>query len=414
MLNFPQIKAAIAAKKEAGGKISVGEGLLLIVPPSGNPMWRYRYRVAGKEKTLSLGTYPAVSLAEATEALREAKKRVKLGGDPSREKTAAKMAQAEALAETFNAVSWGWFDRTREGKAASTLKNAGRTLRYLQERLGDTPISQIRTKDLVRVLHEIELGHGGHEASRSLVMAKQIFRAARSTGVLDINPASDLVGSEVLKAVARGHRAATTDPIRLGEILTSLDAHNGTIMVRAGIRLLPMLFVRPGELRAIRWADIHDLDGENPRWEFTTTKTGTQLVVPLARQAVAILKDIRPVTGNGEFVLRGRDNKKRHIGKSTFQHALVNVLGLAEEQSAHGFRATAKTLLREALGFREEVVEMQLAHVVKDSNGNAYSRMQWLDERRRMMQIWADYLDDLKKGQGTSTGANVVPMRAVG
>jgi len=413
VLNYPQIKAAIAAKKETGGKISVGEGLLLIVPKSGNPMWRYRYRVAGKEKTLSLGTYPHVSLAVATEAMREAKKRVKLGGDPSREKTASKMTQAEALADTFSAVCDRWFAKKKGGLAPDTQENTARVLRYLREKMGKTPIREIRTKDIVRVIEDIEQVRGVNVAGNCLVAAKQVFRAATQLGMIDYDPAGSIRRADIISSTQAGHRAAVTDPARLGEVLTALDAHDGSMSIRAGIRLLPLLFVRPGELRKLRWADIHDLDGDNPEWKYLSTKKQVEMIVPLSQQAVAILKAIKPVTGSCEYVLRGRDSKTKYLGKGAFQHVLVAQMGLGEEQSAHGFRATAKTLLREVLGFREEVVEMQLAHLVRDSNGKAYSRMQWLDERRRMMQVWADYLDDLKVGV-TSTRENVVPMRAAG
>lgn len=378
-------------------------GLYLEISPSGGKWWRLKYRFAGKEKRLSLGVYPDVSLKEARERRDEARKLLAGGVDPSESRKARKAALVDRAANSFEVVAREW-----HSKYAPTWdpEHATRTLRRFERNIfpwiGDRPVGEITAPELLMVLRRIEERGALHTAHRALGNCGQVFRYAVATGRAQRDPTGDLRGA--LPPVQTTHFAAVTDPKRAAEILRILDGYQGTFVVRAALQIAPLVFVRPGELRTSEWSDI-DLD--NAEWSYFVTKTKTPHIVPLPRQAVEILRELYPLTGRGRYVFPSARNPRgdRPMSNNAILAAMRR-LGIGkEEMSGHGFRAMARTILDEVLGFRPDIIEHQLAHAVKDPNGRAYNRTAHLAERRRMMQAWADYLDEIK------SGADVIPLR---
>lgn len=369
-------------------------GLFLLVMPTGGKLWRLKYRYLGKEKLLSLGSYPEVGLADARAKREEARKLLREGTDPSSKRQEEKAARYALVGNSFEAVAREWHEKFSGTWAPS---NAKRILRLLERDvlpwIGKRPIAQITAPELLGVLRRIEERGALETAHRARVYTGVVLRFAVQTGRADRDPTSDLRGA--LPPKRNGHFAAVTDPKELGELLRTIDSYKGSPVVAAALKLAPMLFVRPGELRSMRWADL-DLDkGE---WAFTVTKTKTDHIVPLAPPAVAILRDLQPLTGNGAFVFPGGRTNTRPLSDNAILAALRR-LGVPKEQaSGHGFRATARTILDEVLGFGPHLIEHQLAHSVRDPLGRSYNRTTHLPQRRRMMVEWADYLGKLKAG----------------
>ena len=381
-------------------KMADGRGLYLLLNPNGSRWWRFDYRFAGKRKTVSMGVYPTVTLAEARERRELARKLLANGVDPSEQKKAQKSASQERSANSFEAIAREWF-----AKHAVTLaeSNATRTLRRLERDLfpwiGNHPIAEITPPELLTVLRRIE-ARTPDTALRAKVSCGQIFRHAVQTGRCERDPTADLRGA--LTNLPDKHFAALTNPQEVGALMRAIDAFKGTQVVASALRLAPLVFVRPGELRQAQWSDI---DLERAEWRFTTSKTKTEHLVPLSSQAVAILRELLPLTGSGRFVFPGGRTDKRAMSEAALGAALRRMgFSTQEEITPHGFRATARTLLHEELGFAPEVIEHQLAHKVPDVLGAAYNRTKFLKERRAMMQLWADYLDKLK------AGVEVVPL----
>lgn len=376
-------------------------GLYLEVTPTGGKWWRFRYRFGGKAKLLSMGTYPDIGLAKARERRDEARKLVADGIDPSEHRKATKTARADRAANSFEVVAREWY-----GKLSPNWNPAhgDRIIRRLERDIfpwiGGRPVADVTARELLDVLRRIEARGALETAHRALGNCGQIFRYAIATGRAERDPSGDLRGA--LPPVKGEHFAAVTDPKRLAEILRALDGYQGTLTVQCALRLAPLVFVRPGELRKARWADIA-LDAAE--WRYTVTKTGTPHIVPLATQAVAILTELHKLTGHSEFVFPGARTNGRPMSDNAILAAMRRLGIPKEEMSGHGFRAVARTILDEVLGVRPDLIEHQLAHAVRDPNGRAYNRTAHLPERRKMMQQWADWLDKQK------AGAEVVPLR---
>ena len=368
------------------------EGLYLEVSPIGHKWWRQKYRIDGKEKRLSLGVYPDVSLKDARDRRDETRKLVVNGTDPSQHRKENKLKQANQAANTFEAVTREWFAKV---SAVMAPEHAARVIRRFERDIfpwiGNRPIAEITAPELLTVLRRIESRGVQETAKRALVGCGQVFRYGIATGRAERDITSDLRGA--LGPIKSDHFAATTDPKKLAGILRAMDAYDGTIVVRCALRLMPLVFVRPGELRRAEWKDI-DLD--SAEWRFTVSKTETPHIVPLARQAVEILRELIPVTGDGRYVFPSALSSARPMSDNAILAAMRR-MGIGQDvMTGHGFRAVARTLLDEVLSVRPDFIEHQLAHAVKDPNGRAYNRTAFLPERRTMMQLWADYLDKLK------------------
>jgi integrase len=378
------------------------DGLFIIVTPSGGKWWRFKYRIGPKEKLLSLGTYPTVGLAKARIRRDKAREQVADGIDPSRVRKATKAASVNSE-NTFEVIAREWFSKFEPGWAPGhSIKILGRLENDVYPYIGDRPILEITPPELLRVLHRIESRGALDSAHRTRNTCSQIFRYAVATGRADRDPAADLRGA---LPPARGkHFAAITDPEEAAGLLRAIDGYKGSFVTICALRLAPLVFVRPGELRHAEWAEI---DLEKAEWNIPAKKMKLKHphLVPLSRQAVDIIKEIQPLTGAGRYVFPSVRTNSRPMSDNTVLAALRRMGYTNEEMTGHGFRAMARTILDEVLNVRADFIEHQLAHEVKDPNGRAYNRTAFLSERRKMMQTWADYLDGLR------AGAKVVPLR---
>ncbi len=377
-----------------------GGGLYLEVSPAGGKWWRLKYRFDGKEKRLSLGVYPDVSLKDARERRDEARKLLADRIDPSENRKAVKLVRADRTANSFELVTREWFAKYSPNWAAH---HSDRILRRFERDIfpwiGGRPIADISAPELLAVVRRIESRGALETAHRALGNCGQVFRYAVATGRAERNPSGDLRGA--LTPAKGEHFAAITEPKRVAELLREIDGYQGTLTVQCALKLAPLVFVRPGELRKAEWADI-DLDAAE--WRYTVSKTDTAHIVPLASQAVAILREVHGLTGGGQYVFPGARSTKRPMSDNAILAAMRRTGIAKDEMSGHGFRAMARTILDEVLHVRPDYIEHQLAHAVRDPNGRAYNRTAHLPERRKMMQQWADYLDKLK------AGAAVIPI----
>lgn len=376
-------------------------GLYLEIAPSGGKWWRLKYRYAGKEKRLSLGVYPDVPLKKARERRDDARRLLADGVDPGENRKAAQAAGAERAANSFEVVAREWFAKF-ESKWAAT--HSSKIIRRLEMDvfpwLGTRPIADITASEVLSCLRRIE-GRGALDtAHRAQQNCGQVFRYGVATGRCERDPTADLRGA--LPPSQHEHFAAITDPAAVGELLRAMGGFKGTFVVQCALKLAPLFFVRPGELRKAKWADF-DLD--KAEWRYLVTKTKTEHLVPLAIQAIEILRELHALTGQREYVFPGRDPKKP-LSDAAINAALRRMgYDTRKEITGHGFRAMARTILHQELHIAPEVIEHQLAHRVPDALGTAYNRTKFLPARRKMMQQWADYLDKLK------VGAKVIPLR---
>ncbi len=369
-------------------------GLYLEISSNGGKWWRLKYRFSGKEKRLSLGVYPDVRLKDARDRRDASRKMLADGIDPSENRKAIKSAQRNRAENSFEVVTREWYAKYSANWAEShSYRILRRFERDIFPRIGGRPIDEITAPELLAVMHRIEDRRALDTAHRALGSCGQVFRYAVATGRCMFNPTVDLRGA--LSPVRGQHFAATTDPKQFAEILRAMDGYEGTPMVCSALRLAPLVFVRPGELRRAEWKDI-DLDAAE--WRYIVSKTKTPHIVPLSRQAVEILRELHLLTGNGIFVFPGARSTKRPMSDNAVLAGMRRMGITKEEMSGHGFRAVARTILDEVLGFRPDYIEHQLAHAVRDPNGRAYNRTAHLQERKKMMQEWADYLDKLKDG----------------
>jgi integrase len=401
-LNDTKLKNAKTTDKPI--KLSDGGGLFLLVQPNGKKGWRLSYRFEGKQKTLSLGVYPDVSLKKARVKREEFRELLADGIDPSEARKAAKAIEKVAE-ESFEAIARDWHLR-KHSKEVST-GHASTTLKRLESKvfpwIGSDPINEITPPQLLSVLRRIETAGALETAHRIKSICGQVFRYAVAIGKAERDPTADLRG--VLPAADKNHLAAITDPSKIPPLLKAIDEYEGSIVTRAALRLAPLVFVRPGELRHAEWEEIN-LDAAEWNIPAGKMKMKHAHLVPLSRQACDVLKEIQAITGGGRYVFPSVRSLDRPMSDNTINGALRRLGYEKTEMTGHGFRATARTLLDEVLQVRPDLIEHQLAHTVKDALGRAYNRTQHLEERRKMMQTWSDYLDGLKKG------AKVVPIRA--
>ena len=383
-------------------KLFDGGGLYIQIESTGGKLWRYKYRFDGKEKRLTFGKYPDVSLQEARKRHSEAREQLAQGLDPSEVRKTQKAARAERAAHSFEIIAWEWFERWKGNKAADTVTRALYALKKdILPYMGKRPVSEIKTAEVLTVLQRIEDRGRLNLAHKTKDTLSLVFRYAVQTGHTEYNPCDNLRGA--LRPVHAKHMPALTEPSQIAELLRAIDAYRGGPIARAALRIMPLVFARPGELRTMKWADI-DLD--RAEWKYTVSKTKTEHLVPLARQAVEILKDIELLTGDSVYVFPNV-RPGRPMSDMTINRALQTMgYDTKTEITGHGFRAMARTLLAERLGYQAEVIEHQLAHRVPDALGTAYNRTKFLAERKAMMTAWADYLDELK----TVNFSNVVPI----
>lgn len=375
-----------------------GGGLYLEITPAGGKLWRQKYRFGGKEKRLAHGTYPEVSLAEARERRDNARRLLAAGTDPGEHRKAEKQAGEDRAANSFEAVAREWFGKFAPNWAASHAgKIMGRLENDLFPWIGSRPVAEIKAPELLRCLRRIESRGALETAHRVLQNAGQVFRYAIATGRADRDPSTDLRGA--LAPWKPQHYPAPTDPKAVGELLRAIDGYTGGNVVKAMLRLAPLVFVRPGELRQAEWAEI---DLEAAEWNIPAHKMKMREphMVPLSRQAIEILTDLQPLTGNRAHVFPGGHDPRKPMSEAALNAALRRMGYDKTTMTAHGFRAIARTLLDEELGFRPDYIEHQLAHAVRDPNGRAYNRTAHLAARRKMMQAWADYLDRRRTDTG--------------
>jgi len=377
-----------------------GGGLYLLVKVNGSKAWRLKYRFNGKGKLLSLGAYPAVSLEEARKARESARSVLAAGGDPGAVRQAAKMAAVVGAENTFEAIA-----RERMTKQVYSAIHAQTVMRRFERDIfpwiGSRPVVDITAADVLSVLRRIE-SRSRITAHTALIDCSLVFRYAISTGHIPSDPCRDLRGA--LAKFARGHFSAITEPAKVAELLRAIDGYEGSFVVKSALKIAPLVFVRPSELRGARWADI-DLDAAE--WRYLVTKTKTPHIVPLSRQVVEILRSLQPLTGRGEWVFPSERGPSMSMSHNAILAALRNLGYGPGEMTGHGFRAMARTILDEVLGVPAHLIEHQLAHSVIDPNGRAYNRTTHLPERRTIMQQWADYLDCLKAGRPASAVSDI-------
>ena len=380
-----------------------GEGMYLEVMPNGTRFWRMAYRQPnGKKNRLTFGKYPEVSLAEARDKRLAARKLMAQGIDPGMARREEKHAKEKAALNTFEAVARAWLAKTAADRAASTQeKNTAWLERNIFPAIGALPISTIKPWDVLSALRVIEKRGAIESAHKIKQLCGQVFRFAVASGLADRDMTVDLRGA--LSAVPEAHYAAITDPKEAAELLRAIDAYNGHAYAVVALKLAPLVFVRPGELRSAEWSEI-DLDAAEWRIPGSKMKMGQDHIVPLARQAVALLKDLYAMTGHGKFVFPSVRTSARYMSENTVNAALRGMGYGKDVMTGHGFRAMARTIMDEVLGERVDLIEHQLAHAVKDPNGRAYNRTAHLPARRLMMQRWADYLDAIKQGERRTLG----------
>jgi integrase len=388
--------------KPAGDKHTDGGGMYLLVK-GGGKYWRMDYAYARKRKTLALGVYPDVSLAQARARRDAARKLLADGIDPGAAKRQEKLDRVDAAANTFEAIAREWLQKTAADRMASTQ---GKVTTWLEKDvfpyIGKIPISTIGPRDVLAALRFMEARGALDSVQRVKQICGMVFRYAVACGSAERDVTQDLRGA-LTKAVA-GNHAAITEPKKLGDLMRSIFAYTGHPGTVAALKLAPLLFVRPGELRTAEWAEI-DLDAAEWRIPGVKMKMKMDHIVPLSTQAVEILRSLQPISGHGRYVFPSLRTGERPMSENTLTAALRGMGYAGDVHTAHGFRATARTVMDEVLNERVDLIEHQLSHAVKDANGRAYNRTAHLPARREMMQRWADYLDKLR------IGADVIPLR---
>ena len=386
-------------------KLPDEKGMYVYIHTNGSKYFRLDYRFEGKRKTLALGVYPETTLKDAREKREIARKQITDGIDPSENKKAIKESRAESAANSFEIVAreWGakkvndWDDKNNRSKRMLE--------RNIFPWLGNKPITDILPKDILACLRRVEDRGTIETAHRTLQICGQVFRYAVATSRIDRDITPDLRGA--LPPAKGEHFAAITEPKQAAELLRAIDSYQGSLSAISALKLAPMVFVRPGELRAAEWKHI-DFDARE--WRYFVTKTKTEHIVPLSTQAIAILLELHPLTGHGRFIFASERTPRgdRCMSENTLNAALKRLGYGKDVMTAHGFRAMARTILDEVLGIRPDFIEHQLAHAVRDANGRAYNRTSHLAERHKMMQSWTDYLDNLKYG------AQVIELKKIG
>jgi integrase len=389
-----------AKSREKQYKLSDEKGMYVLVKKAGK-YFRLDYRFGGNRKTLALGVYPDVKLQEAREKRDDARKLIANGVDPAQMRKATKVMQVAQTANNFEAVAREWFIKHSPSWAESHSKKIIRRFElYIFPWLGSRPISEITPPELLSVLRRIESRGILETAHRTHQNCGKVFRYAIATGRAERDPSADLRGA--LVPVKHGRMATITEPKKIGELLRAIDGYEGTPVAQCALRLAPLVFVRPGELRHAEWTEI-DLDNAEWRIPAEKMKMKDPHIVPLSKQAVKVLSEIQPITGQARYVFPSVRTNSRPMSENTVLAALRRMGYTKEEMCGHGFRAMASTVLHEQ-GWPSDIIERQLAHAERNSIKAAYNHAQHLPKRRKMMQAWADYLDSVK------TKANVVPL----
>ena len=387
------VKIRNSKAKEKPYKLSGGRGLHLLVKKDGSKHWQIRFRFERKENTIAIGRYPEVSLANAEKKATVALELLDQGINPSENKKAAKLSKTGILANSFEVIAREWATSYFKNKSDS---HKDRTLRrlesYLFPWLGNKPISEITAPQILEVIKRIENLNKLETAHRTLQATSQVFRYSVQTGRALRDPCVDLRGA--LPATVVKHMAAFTEPKEIAELLRAIDGFTGSFTVQCALRLSPLVFTRPSELRTAKWADI---DLETREWRYKVSKTQTMHLVPLSTQASQLFSNMKAISGYGEFVFQGGHDPKKPMSAAAINAALKR-MGYDTQQdiTAHGFRAMARTILHERLNIDPYIIEHQLAHKVPDALGAAYNRTKFIEQRKVMMQQWADYLDTLK------------------
>ena len=383
-------------------KLYDSDGLFLQVTPSGGKWWRFKFRFNDKEKLLSLGVYPDISLLQARNKRDDAKKLLAIDIDPSENRKNVKATNKLNSANSFKVVALEWAKSYFTNKTESHQRRTMRRLElYIFPWLGSKPISEITAPQILEAIRRIEQLNILETAHRTLQATSQVFRLAVQTGRALRDPCVDLRGA--LPASVVKHMAAFTEPKEIAELLRAIDGFTGSLTVQCALRLSPLVFTRPSELRTAKWADI---DLEANEWRYRVSKTNTMHLVPLSTQAVKLFTEMKHVSGHGEFVFQGGHDPKKPMSAAAINAALQRMGYDTKTQiTAHGFRAMARTILHERLNIDPYIIEHQLAHKVPDALGAAYNRTKFIEQRTVMMQAWADYLDELK------AGAKVIPFK---
>jgi integrase len=384
-----------ARPKDKPYKLADEKGLYLFIQPTGGKLWRLDYRYQSKRKTLALGAYPDVPLTKARDDRDAARKLLAAEIDPSENRKAKKASKQGNAANSFEVIAREWAASHMADKAASHKDRVIRRFEvYLFPWIGSKPIADITAPEILESIKRVQNQNKLETAHRTLQAAGQVFRYAVQTGRAIRDVTADLKGA--LPPTTTKHMAAFTEPKEVTELLRAIDGFTGTFTVQSALSLAPLVFVRPSELRTAKWADI-DLDAGE--WRYRVSKTKTDHLVPLSTQAIEILKSIYPLSGHGEFVFMGGHDPKKPMSEAAINAALKRLGYDTKTQiTGHGFRAMARTILHERLDIDPHVIEHQLAHKVPDALGAAYNRTKFIEQRKAMMQQWADYLDELKAG----------------
>ena len=404
-----QLQITAAKQKAKPYSLSDGQGLALFVQPSGAKLWRFRYRYGGCPRTLHLGLWPTISLADAREKCREARKAIAAGNDPVLEKKRAKVTANIAAATSFRDVAQEWVAKCeREGRAEVTLDKVRWLLGMAYPLIGSHPIGGITPTEALAVLRKVE-GKGRYESARRMrSVLSRVFRYGIATARCDRDVAADLRGALTTPKVT--HHAAITDPHEVGILLTTMDGYTGQTVTRMALRLSPYLFVRPGELRQAEWSEI---DVAKAVWSIPATRMKMRRAhrVPLSRQVLGMIEELREATGHRQHLFPCMGHPRKPMSENGVNQALRRLGYKNGEMTAHGFRAMAATLLNEMGRWNPDAIERQLAHQEVSSVRRAYARGEYWDERVAMMQHWSDYLDELRNASAAPRLASPIAQK---
>jgi len=393
-----------AKPREKKWKLADGGGLHLLVHPNGGKYWRFKYRVDGKEQEMALGVYPEVSLKQARQRHQAAREMLASGVDPNQDKRDRKLAALDATRTTFGGLAQEWVEVKLSGLTEATIERNTSVLNlHLLPHLGHRPVGEITSPELLSVLRRVEATGAIETPRRAKSIAGQVFRYGIATGRCERDPSADI--RDALKPTQSTHYGALVKPDEVGRLMLAIDDYHGSMVVRCALLMSALTFQRPGNVRSMEWDEI---EGDEWRIPKEKTKTREPIIVPLSKQAMKVLEEIAPLSGHGRYVFPSARGGSRQLSDGAVRTALRSMGYDRSQMTAHGFRAMARTLLDEALNQRVEWIEMQLGHRVADVHGRAYNRTQFLPERAKMMQRWANYLDTVRKSVGES---NVVPMR---
>jgi integrase len=396
-LTVVQVKNA--KPREKAYKLADERGLYLLINPNGSKLWKLKYRFAGKEKKLSLGAYPTISLANARDQREDARKKITESIDPGILKNSIKRSKQLAAENSFEAIAREWHAKF---SSKWTKEHGERILIRLEQNIfpwiGRRPIKEVTAPEILSALLRVEKRGAVETAHRISQVCGQVFRYAIVTARAERNPAADLRGA--LAPVKQKHHASITDPIEVGKLLRAIDSYEGHFVTKCALQLAPLFFVRPGELRHAEWDEI---DFEKAEWRIPAEKMKMreQHIVPLSTQAIAVINELRPFTGDGKYLFPSRTSAKKPMSENTILAALRRMDYETDQMTGHGFRSMASTLLNEH-GWNRDAIERQLAHAERNNIRAAYNYAEYLPERKEMMQWWADHLTQLSESNPNS------------